>query len=106
MMASLLAIAAAGAMAVLIPASAASASVSTADAACVGAWNASTVYTGGLTASYNSHNWSAKWWTQGETPGTTDVWADQGTCSGGGGSTPPTGTCSYPNWAQGQNYVV
>ena len=104
MMASLLAIAAAGAMAVLIPASAASASVSTADAACASAWGSSTVYTGGNVASYNSHNWSAKWWTQGETPGTTDVWADQGACSGGGGNTP--GTCSYPNWAQGQNYVV
>jgi chitodextrinase len=105
MMASFLAIAAAGAMAVLIPVSAASASVSTADAACAGAWNSSAVYTGSNVASYNGHNWSAKWWTQNETPGSSDVWADQGACSGG--TTPPTGTsCSYPNWTAGQSYVV
>ncbi|MFF3839361.1 glycoside hydrolase family 19 protein [Streptomyces sp. NPDC001930] len=61
-------------------------------AACAAAWNASSVYTGGMTASHNGHNWQAKWWTQNETPGTTGewgVWADQGTC-GGGGTTPPT----------------
>ena len=52
-------------------------------ATCASAWNSSSVYTGGMTASYNGHNWSAKWWTQGETPGAADVWADQGTCSGG-----------------------
>lgn len=57
--------------------------------ACVSAWNSGSVYTGGMTASYNSHNWSAKWWTQNETPGNADVWADQGAC-GGGGTTPPT----------------
>ena len=43
---------------------------STASAAtCATPWSPSSVYTGGMTASYNSHNWSAKWWTQGETPG-------------------------------------
>lgn len=68
-------------------------------ASCAAAWKSSSVYTGGMSASYNSHNWSAKWWTQGETPGAADVWADQGTCSGGsggtGGSTGGTGSCSY-----------
>ncbi|WP_426364632.1 glycoside hydrolase family 19 protein [Streptomyces sp. E-08] len=61
-------------------------------AACAAAWNSSAVYTGGMTASHNGHNWQAKWWTQNETPGTTGewgVWADQGVC-GGGGTTPPT----------------
>ncbi|MFE7601582.1 glycoside hydrolase family 19 protein [Streptomyces sp. NPDC057494] len=61
-------------------------------AACASAWNSSAVYTGGMTASYNGHNWQAKWWTQNETPGSTGewgVWADQGVC-GGGGTTPPT----------------
>ncbi|QES06912.1 chitinase [Streptomyces venezuelae] len=62
-------------------------------AACAAAWNSSSVYTGGMTASHNGHNWQAKWWTQNETPGTTGewgVWADQGVCGGGGGTTPPT----------------
>jgi predicted chitinase len=65
----------------LLPASSASA------AECASSWSSSAVYTGGMTASYNGHNWSAKWWTQNETPGTSDVWADQGAC---GGSTTPT----------------
>ena len=58
--------------------------VSTASAAaCAPAWSASAVYWGGGSASYNGRNWSAKWWTQNERPGTADVWADQGTCGGG-----------------------
>jgi predicted carbohydrate-binding protein with CBM5 and CBM33 domain len=44
-------------------------------------WSPTAVYVGGNTVSYNGHTWKAKWWTQGETPGTSDVWADQGTCS-------------------------
>ncbi|MFD3992053.1 glycoside hydrolase family 19 protein [Streptomyces sp. NPDC058548] len=71
----------------LVPAASAGAA-----AACAAAWNSSSVYTGGMTASHNGHNWSAKWWTQNETPGTTGewgVWADQGTCDGGP-TTPPT----------------
>ncbi|MFI1650897.1 glycoside hydrolase family 19 protein [Streptomyces avidinii] len=54
---------------------------------CAGAWASSAVYTGGMNASYGGHNWQAKWWTQGETPGTTGqwgVWSDQGVCGGGG----------------------
>ncbi|MFC8595570.1 glycoside hydrolase family 19 protein [Streptomyces atroolivaceus] len=62
---------------VLLPASTASA------AACAPAWSASAVYWGGGSASYNGRNWSAKWWTQNERPGTADVWADQGSCGGG-----------------------
>ncbi|MFD5029135.1 glycoside hydrolase family 19 protein [Streptomyces sp. NPDC058220] len=87
------------ALAIFLPASSASA------ATCASGWNASAVYTGGNTASYNGHNWSAKWWTQGETPGATDVWADQGSCDGstpGGGS----GACDYPAWAAGRSYVT
>ncbi|MFI0718452.1 glycoside hydrolase family 19 protein [Streptomyces sp. NPDC021224] len=85
---------------------------STASAAtCASAWSSSSVYTGGMTASYNSHNWQAKWWTQGETPGAADVWADQGSCTGGsggtGGTTGGTGTgCSYPAWVAGRAYVT
>lgn len=62
---------------VILPATTASA------AGCVAAWNSSSVYTGGGTASYNGHNWTAKWWTQNEKPGSSDVWADQGSCGGG-----------------------
>ncbi|WP_030781450.1 glycoside hydrolase family 19 protein [Streptomyces sp. NRRL S-920] len=72
------ALAAVGTMIVLGPA-AGSASA----AECASPWNASAVYTGGKSASYNGHNWTAKWWTQNETPGRSDVWADQGTCGGG-----------------------
>jgi chitinase len=61
--------------------------------ACAPAWSATQVYVGGNVASQNSHNYSAKWWTQNESPATHsgqwDVWADQGTC---GGTTPPTTT--------------
>jgi chitodextrinase len=44
------------------------------------AWSAANVYVGGDTATYNGHTWRAKWWTQGEIPGRSDVWADQGSC--------------------------
>ncbi|MFI5619809.1 glycoside hydrolase family 19 protein [Streptomyces sp. NPDC051567] len=51
--------------------------------ACVTPWASVSVYTNGTSASHNGRNWKAKWWTQGETPGTTGqwgVWADQGAC--------------------------
>ncbi|MFF3533969.1 glycoside hydrolase family 19 protein [Streptomyces sp. NPDC002466] len=66
------------AMLVVLPASTAAA------AECAAPWNSSSVYTGGQAASHNGHNWTAKWWTQNETPGSSDVWADQGGCGGGG----------------------
>ncbi|MEU1347931.1 glycoside hydrolase family 19 protein [Streptomyces sp. NPDC005775] len=67
---------------VILPATTASA------AECAAAWNSSSVYTGGGAASYNGHNWTAKWWTQNEKPGSSDVWADQGSCGSGGGTDP------------------
>ncbi|MEV6212450.1 glycoside hydrolase family 19 protein [Kitasatospora sp. NPDC051914] len=77
---------------------------------CAAAWNSSSVYTGGMSASYGGHNWTAKWWTQGETPSTggSGVWADQGGCGGGGGSTPtPTGSsCDHPAWVAGRTYTT
>nr|WP_031192376.1 glycoside hydrolase family 19 protein [Streptomyces alboflavus] len=72
------AVATIGALIVLGPGAA------TASAAeCAAPWNSSSVYTGGKSASYNGRNWTAKWWTQNETPGRADVWADQGACGGG-----------------------
>ncbi|MGW9129313.1 glycoside hydrolase family 19 protein [Streptomyces sp. NPDC055681] len=81
----LAALGAAVAMLVVLPASTASA------AECAAPWNASSVYTGGGAASYNGHNWTAKWWTQNERPGSSDVWADQGSCGGGTDPGTPSG---------------
>jgi chitinase len=48
---------------------------------CAAAWNSGTAYTGGQEASYNGHDWTAKWWTQGDTPGgPAGVWTDDGAC--------------------------
>ncbi|GIH27466.1 chitinase [Acrocarpospora phusangensis] len=61
------------------------------------------MYWGGTTVSHNGRNWLAKWWTQNEAPpGTTGVWADQGSC--GGTTNPPPGTCNHPNWQAGTWY--
>jgi chitinase len=68
------------------------------------AWSSTAVYVGGNQVSYNSHTWQAKWWTQGETPGAADVWADQGACGGGGTTTPPTGSCPAA-WSSTAVYV-
>lgn len=62
------------------------------------AWTASAVFTGGQKATYGGHLWTAKWWTQGETPGTTGewgVWTDSGTCTTTP-TTPPTTTTPPP----------
>ncbi len=46
------------------------------------AYSSSAVYLGGAQVSYNGHTWTAKWWTQGETPSTggSGVWTDDGPC--------------------------
>jgi chitinase len=67
------------------------ASSASAAVACSPAWSSSKIYVNGDNASYLSHNYTAKWWTQGEVPtasGEWGVWADKGACDGG--STPPT----------------
>ncbi|MEV6950407.1 glycoside hydrolase family 19 protein [Streptomyces sp. NPDC051183] len=79
-------------LALVLPASPAAAAP-----ACAGAWTSSAVYTNGMSASYGGRNWQAKWWTQGETPGTTGqwgVWSDQGACGTGGGQDPDPGNPS------------
>ncbi|MET9928899.1 MULTISPECIES: glycoside hydrolase family 19 protein [unclassified Streptomyces] len=82
----LVALAAVVAAFVVLPAATAQA------ANCFSAWSSSSVYTGGQTASYNGRNYTAKWWTQNERPGSSDVWADNGACgTGGGGEQPGTG---------------
>ncbi len=53
----------------------------TAPGGCPAAWNAGNAYVGGQQVSYNGHKWTAKWWTQGETPGgSAGVWTDNGPC--------------------------
>jgi len=63
-------------------------------------WNSSTAYTGGMQVSFNGHTWTAKWWTQGDTPGNNSqgVWTDNGPCSGGSPTPAPTGHCTLPAW--------
>lgn len=39
-------------------------------------WDAEVVYNGGEEVAYGGKIYRAKWWTQGETPGTSDVWED------------------------------
>ncbi|MFG3379780.1 glycosyl hydrolase family 18 protein [Streptomyces sp. NPDC047999] len=47
------------------------------------AWAQATAYSGNAQVSHNGRTWKAKWWTQGEEPGTTGewgVWQDLGAC--------------------------
>lgn len=47
----------------------------------VSAWAATSIYTSGNRASYGGHLWTAKWWTQGDTPGgSAGAWTDNGAC--------------------------
>ncbi|QRV83445.1 carbohydrate-binding domain protein [Ceratobasidium sp. AG-Ba] len=48
----------------------------------VAAYGSSTVYVGGQKCTYGGHLWTAKWWTQYETPSTggSGVWQDNGSC--------------------------
>jgi chitinase len=49
---------------------------------CVAAWTSTAIFVGGNMASFGGHNWTAKWWTQGDTPGgSAGVWTDDGPCT-------------------------
>ncbi|KIY74184.1 carbohydrate-binding module family 5 protein [Cylindrobasidium torrendii FP15055 ss-10] len=51
----------------------------------VAAWTATSVYTAGQKAYYGGYIWTAKWWTQGDIPGSSNagatVWTQTSTCS-------------------------
>ncbi|KAI0050723.1 carbohydrate-binding module family 5 protein [Auriscalpium vulgare] len=48
----------------------------------VPAWTSTAVFTGGQQATFSGHLWTAKWWTQGDTPGgSAGVWTDDGACA-------------------------
>ncbi|GIM91423.1 glycosyl hydrolase family 18 protein [Paractinoplanes toevensis] len=72
--------------------------MSNAAVACAPAWSSSAVYVKDNTASQSGHNYTAKWWTQNESPATHsgqwDVWIDNGAC--GGGTTPTTPPTTGP----------
>jgi hypothetical protein len=71
---------------------------------CAAAWSASAIYVGGDTASYDSVNYLANWWTQGQNPasnnggaGSGQPWTSQGACgsgSSGGGSSSSSSSSS------------
>ncbi|WP_100448709.1 glycoside hydrolase family 19 protein [Glycomyces xiaoerkulensis] len=64
-----------------------------AQAPCAAPWDPGTVYTGGDVASHDGRNWTAQWWTVGETPGTTGqwgVWRDAVPCGGSDDPSDPT----------------
>lgn len=59
-----------------------------------GTWDSAAVYTGGDLVSYQGRQYRAKWWTQGETPGSSDVWEDLGILDGE--PVQPEGTDNVP----------
>ncbi|KAI0067746.1 glycoside hydrolase [Artomyces pyxidatus] len=72
----------------------------TAGGSCAGvpAWTSSTIFTANQQAVYGGELWTAKWWTQGDTPGgSAGVWTDDGACgnaalqSAAASATKPTG---------------
>src|ERR1043165_1266348 len=106
--------------------------VGAAQTPCASPWNSTSVYTAGMTASLNGINYTANFWTQGQSPATNNggpgsgqPWTSNGSCTGsggggGGGSCAPTwnstsvytggqtaslnGTNYQANyWTQGQN---
>ncbi|KAG0005864.1 hypothetical protein BGZ79_001057 [Entomortierella chlamydospora] len=57
----------------------------------VAAWSSTTTYNSGAVVSYNGHQYTAQWWSQGNIPTAGAPWTDNGVCSGG---SPGTGSCS------------
>jgi chitinase len=72
------------------------------------AWSRTAIYVAGNRVSHQSHAWRAKWWTQGEEPGTTGewgVWQDLGPCTPGSPPPPPT-TSPPPPPPPGDDLVI
>ncbi|KAF9585027.1 hypothetical protein BGW38_004209 [Lunasporangiospora selenospora] len=46
----------------------------------VAAWSAGSSYSGGAKVSYNGFLYTASWWTQGDTPGSSSVWVKGAAC--------------------------
>ncbi len=68
---------------------------------CASPWNSTSVYTAGMTASLNGINYTANFWTQGQSPATNNggpgsgqPWTSNGSCSGSGGGGGGGGSCA------------
>lgn len=59
-------------------------------------WDRGEVYTGGDIVSYKGQLYRAKWWTQGEQPGKSDVWESLGTTEGEAAQIKPEGVKNVP----------
>jgi chitodextrinase len=66
--------------------------VGAAQTTCASPWNSTSVYTAGMTASLNGINYTANFWTQGQSPATNNggagsgqPWTSNGACSGSSG---------------------
>ena len=85
--------------------------VGAAQTACAAAWNSTSVYTAGMTASLNGINYTANFWTQGQSPATNNggpgsgqPWTSNGACSGSGGGG-GGGSCA-PTWNSTSVYTA
>ncbi|KAI9300800.1 glycoside hydrolase family 18 protein [Cunninghamella echinulata] len=47
----------------------------------IATWNEGSIYKGGDQVAYNGKIYQAKWWTQNQTPGSSDVWSLVGPCT-------------------------
>ena len=86
--------------------------VGAAQTACAAAWNSTSVYTAGMTASLNGINYTANFWTQGQSPATNNggpgsgqPWTSNGACSGSGGGGGGGGSCA-PTWNSTSVYTA
>ena len=77
--------------------------VGAAQTTCNPPWNSTSVYTGGMKVSLNGINYTANFWTQGQSPATNNggpgsgqPWTSNGPCSGSGGGG-GGGSCA-PTW--------
>src|SRR6185295_4937452 len=77
---------------------------------CAAPWSSTSVYTAGMTASLNGINYTANFWTQGQSPATNNggagsgqPWTSNGSCSGSGGG--GGGSCATP-WVSTSVYTA
>ncbi|KAF9024946.1 class III chitinase [Hymenopellis radicata] len=64
------------------PATTTTAGSGTGSCAGVAAWDSSVAYVGGSQVTYNGDLWTAKWWSEADTPGgAAGVWTDNGACA-------------------------
>ena len=86
--------------------------VSAAQTTCAAPWNSTSVYTAGMQASLNGINYTANFWTQGQSPATNNggpgsgqPWTSNGPCSGSGGGGGGGGSCA-PTWNSTSVYTA